>query len=771
MTQTDNVLNERIAQVAKIVDDQISTAQRLANNLSESSRAIVSTHTNEAIDRFSRNQQTLVAIDPLTLGKDWVEYAADAVERGVLYLDILRQRGNNYLAHEAAGMPPVLDFEYETIVDGRSLARPVNYSLLRILPPPGVTVDDTKRPFVVIDPRAGHGAGIGGMKPVSQVGVALHAGHPCYFVVFRPKPEPGQTIADVCEAEGLFLNEIAERHPKAPRPVVIGNCQGGWASMLLASSNPEKTGAVAISGAPLSYWAGKEGGSPMRYSGGLGGGVVPALISSDLGNGVFDGSSLVTNFENMSPGNTWWKKYYNLYAKADTEGPRFLEFERWWSGFFFMNEAEIRWIVEDLFIGNKLGTGVSKLGHKNIDLRDIACPVIVFASVGDNITPPQQALNWIVDLYGSTENIKARGQRIIYIVHKTIGHLGIFVSAKVAGREHGAITDTIEAIEALSPGLYELVLEDGEDRLHISLEPRTIDDIKALDDGRSEDAAFAAVARYSELGAQFYELTMRPIIRSLVTPQSADQYFKSAWPRVQRVSVSDQNPLVAPIAGMAEQVRENRHAVKPNNPFFALQNVWADAIENTLDTWRDIGDALKEFAFISIYDTPWMQAVGNEELRRRATQSDNPEEDLRARAEVQAILGRVAEGGFAEGVVRILIFLAKARGGAVRRTRLARSAQVLTQTAPFDTLSEPARARLIHEQSVIVELEPGEALATLPDLIKDPNERQRAIEVAVSIAGPTREEIDPSALVKLQEIEATFAAAPHTRPVAIAAAE
>ncbi len=770
MTQANDPLNDRIALTAKIVEEQLAATQRVGTLLSEASQTIASVHTNEAIDRLTRRQETLTGLNPLELAKNWGDYLVDAAERSVLYLDILRQRGNNYLEHEAAGLPPVLDFEYETIIDGRTLARPVNYSLLRILPPAGVTVDDEKRPFVVIDPRAGHGAGIGGMKPVSQVGVALQAGHPCYFVVFRPKPEPGQTIADVTEAEGLFLNEISERHPKAPRPVVIGNCQGGWASMLLASSNPEKTGAVAISGAPLSYWSGPEGRSPMRYSGGLNGGVVPALFSSDLGNGVFDGSALVTNFESLSPGNTWWKKYYNVYAKVDTEGPRFLEFERWWSGFFFMNEAEIRWIVEDLFIGNKLGQGISKLGHKNIDLRDIACPVIVFASVGDNITPPQQALNWIVDLYGSTENIKARGQRIIYIVHQSIGHLGIFVSAKIAGREHGAIAGTIEAIEALAPGLYEMVLEDGQDRLHVSLEPRTINDIKAIDPGPDDSAAFAAVARYSELGAAFYELAVRPLVRLAVTPESADRYFKSASPRVQRVTFSDENPLVAPVAGLAEKVRQNRHAVGAENPFFALQNIWADTLENTLDAYRDVRDAMQELAFVSIYTTPWMQAIGHEELRRRAALSDNTEAELRARAEVQHILARVDEGGFAEGVVRILIILAQARG-TVRRTRLARSAQVLTRSAPFDTLSEQARARLIHEQSVIVELEPEEALATLPDLIRDPAERKRAIDLAIEIAGPTRAEIDPNALVKLEAIEAAFASAKPAKPVAVAAAE
>jgi len=66
---------------------------------------------------------------------------------------------------------------------------------------------------VIIDPRAGHGSGIGGFKSESEVGVALRGGHPVYFIIFFPEPEPGQTLADVCAAEAAFLREIYTRHP------------------------------------------------------------------------------------------------------------------------------------------------------------------------------------------------------------------------------------------------------------------------------------------------------------------------------------------------------------------------------------------------------------------------------------------------------------------------------------------------------------------------------------------------------------------------------
>jgi poly(3-hydroxyalkanoate) synthetase len=95
-------------------------------------------------------------------------------------------------------------------------------------------------------------------------------------------------------------------------------------------------------------------------------------------------------------------------------------------------------IADQLFVGNKLSSG--KLRSSNgfrVDLRNIKSPIIVFCSWGDDITPPQQALHWIVDLYDHEDEIVAAGQTIVYCLHQSIGHLGIFVSGKVATKEHG----------------------------------------------------------------------------------------------------------------------------------------------------------------------------------------------------------------------------------------------------------------------------------------------------------------------------------------------
>src|SRR5271165_6588776 len=152
------------------------------------------------------------------------QYWIDAWQRGVLILETLNERGNIQLAQAAKEAPHVLNFAAEVVLDGRTLERPVNYALVRIVPPADVTIDPMKPPIVVVDPRAGHGPGIGGMKPESEIGVALRAGHACYFVGFSPEPMPGQTIEDVCHAEAAFVEEVARRHPDAPsKPIVIAN--------------------------------------------------------------------------------------------------------------------------------------------------------------------------------------------------------------------------------------------------------------------------------------------------------------------------------------------------------------------------------------------------------------------------------------------------------------------------------------------------------------------------------------------------------------------
>ena len=87
-------------------------------------------------------------------------YWIDACQRGLLFLDVLQQRSERYQEHAAKTAPHVLKFGCELVMDGRKLPRPVNYVLVRIVPPKGI--DDRCEQASIRHrrsarrPRAGH---------------------------------------------------------------------------------------------------------------------------------------------------------------------------------------------------------------------------------------------------------------------------------------------------------------------------------------------------------------------------------------------------------------------------------------------------------------------------------------------------------------------------------------------------------------------------------------------------------------------------------------
>jgi hypothetical protein len=148
------------------------------------------------------------------------KYMVDAFQRSVLFFDLLWKRGNDEIEMTSRPMVTVLRFDHEVPMSGWSLARPINYHLSRIVPLPGVAIDPRKRPVVVVDPRTGQGPGIGGFKAESEIGDAVNAGHPVYFIGFSAIPMLGQQFVDVVDGQVKFFERVVELHPDAPRPVL-----------------------------------------------------------------------------------------------------------------------------------------------------------------------------------------------------------------------------------------------------------------------------------------------------------------------------------------------------------------------------------------------------------------------------------------------------------------------------------------------------------------------------------------------------------------------
>src|SRR5262245_60873799 len=706
------------------VSAHLARSQELSSKIAKVFRA----RATAAHERFTARAQEvteqrlepLMSLPPSSFWSAAPRYWVDFVQRQVLMWDTLRQRGNTFVTHTRQGMPPVLHFDYEMMADARTFERPVNYALVRIRPPAGVSVDPTRRPYVIIDPRAGHGPGLGGFKDDSQVGVALRGGHPVYFVIFFSEPQPGQTLLDVCQAERSFIKMVRTLHPQSPKPAIVGNCQGGWAAMMLAAGDPDETGPIVINGAPMSYWGGSwqqgAGDNPMRYAGGLLGGTWLASLAADMGHGIFDGAHLVANFENLNPANTFWDKYYHVFDNIDTEPPRFLEFERWWGGFYLMNREEIDWITENLFIGNRLWSA------DTMDLRSIKTPIILFASMGDNITPPQQAFNWVADIYGSTDEIKARGQVIVGLLHRDVGHLGIFVSGKVARKEHTQIVSVLESIELLPPGLYAMEIKERkqagrEVEYEVTFSERRLEEIveRLNRFDRADEKPFEAVAAVSEFNQRAYELFVQPWIQAWASEPVAkmlrafhplrfqrwalsDAYNPWLWwlgptadvIRTQRKTtaasesgrdarqwMADSNPWLRwPLnpwswwlSSAAEAMKAPHQAVSADDPLRELERATSDLISAGLDYYRDLRDARSEALFFQVYGNifSFYLADRQEADASRAPAAPTEPRDLPF---VKEALGAIAAGGYPEAVARISFLVAR-KGEPLPLTRLA----------------------------------------------------------------------------------------------------
>jgi pimeloyl-ACP methyl ester carboxylesterase len=711
---------------------------------------------------------------PVDLAREAWAYGVDTLQRSILFLDVLRERGKGYEEHAAKLAPHVLKFECELVMDGRKLPRPVNYLLVRITPPAGVEVDERKRPFVVVDPRAGHGPGIGGFKAQSEIGVAFQAGHPCYFIGFLPEPEPGQTISDIAYAEAAFLERVIALHPKTDgKPAVIGNCQAGWAVMIVAALRPELFGPIIVAGSPLSYWAGMRGQYPMRYTAGMLGGSWLTSLMGDLGNGKFDGAWLVSNFENLNPSNTYWTKQYNLYSKIDTEGPRYLEFEQWWGGHVLLNAEEIQSIVDELFVGNKLATAeITTKDGATLDFRNIRAPIVVFCSKADNITPPPQALNWILDLYRDVDDIRAHGQTIIYAVHESAGHLGIFVSGSVAKKEHDEFASNIDLIEILPPGLYEAVMtpkqsddETGEliggDYL-VRFEARTFEDIRALGTNSEEDdRRFATVARLSEINLGLYRSFVQPWVR-LWANEGAARWMRKLHPlRLQYELFSTANPFMSYVASMADVVRQNRQPVSKDNVFAQAEASASNWIETSLNIYGELRDAFIETRFLNVYGSPFLQALvglkGSEGGARHRPGIDATYKAFVAQR-VEELKRSIAEGGPREAAIRAALYIRLPEG--VADERGLRLLQRLRDEAGSG-LTLAAFEKVVRDQFFSLLLDERHAVEAIPAMLaRDPelaSRMTRTLGRLIEVVGVE----SPAGKARFREMERVF----RQRPV------
>jgi hypothetical protein len=395
-----------------------------------------------------------------------------------------------------------------------------------------------------------------------------------------------------------------------------------------------------------------------------------------------------------------------------------------------MNREEIEWITQNLFVGNKLWSGdVKSAAGTAFDLRAIRSPIILFASMGDNITPPQQAFNWVSDLYGSTEEIKARGQVIVGLVQREIGHLGIFVSGKVAKKEHTQIVSVLQTIERLPPGLYGMEISqragaDGKPEYEVSFREYQLEQVAERLNRfqRSDEQPFEAVAVLSDFNQRAYELFGRPLVQAQTNEFMAEMQRRLHPLRVQHWAMSDLNPWLAWVGPAADFVRGHRQAAEADHPLRQLEHTGSELLSASLDLYRGMRDAFTEAGFFSVYANMY-----NLYLAGRPPSALPAPSEPRELPFVKEALASVARGGYPEAVARIAYLLTRKDVPLPLTTLQTRDELAREYAALLPQVELDQFRRIRGEQEIIARYEPEQALASLPQLLSDPSDRVRLL--------------------------------------------
>src|SRR5262249_52494320 len=293
----------------------------------------------------------------------------------------------------------------------------------------------------------------------------------------------------------------------------------------------------------------------------------------------------------------------------------------------------------------------------------------------------------------------------------------------------------IDLIDTLPPGLYEAVIEKkGDDTANPDLvtgnwvmrcETRTLEDLRALGgNDAADERRFATAARVSETNLALYRTFLRPWIRACSSAPMANWLQPLPPLRRQYELFSNATPLMAPVATMAEQVRQNRRPAAADNPFLAMQEAASRNIVGALDAWRDATEAMAERTFLWLYGQPSLQAAAGVDpasTRPLRQAAKNPLHAELLAKRIAELKSRIPVGGLREAVVRSLIYAGMGRKSVDERGF--ETVRRIRQT--HGELPLPEFKLLVREQYNMLLLDREAALAAIPAMLPGDAEARR----------------------------------------------
>jgi tellurite resistance protein len=224
--------------------------------------------------------------------------------------------------------------------------------------------------------------------------------------------------------------------------------------------------------------------------------------------------------------------------------------------------------------------------------------------------------------------------------------------------------------------------------------------------------------------------------------------------RVQRYLFSDLNPWMSPVRTWAAQVKEkdNRRPAAEDNLFSAWEVFWSKSIVDGMNLCRDVRNAACESIFKAMYENPWMKMVS--EFSGTITPENDQDLEAVHRRDAKRWRKNMATGEFADAMVRIFLAIGFA-DQVVRRKGYQTIGRLFAASPRMKDLGLDEVQQIVREQSRIVQTDADQAIATLPRLLPERQDREDAltmIQNAVESLGRAPEPQEEAVLQRVREV-------------------
>jgi poly(3-hydroxybutyrate) depolymerase len=267
-------------------------------------------------------------------------------------------------------------------------------------------------PLLIVPPEVNRSHIVDFGPGQSLVAAAMAAGFPRVAVIdwrsVRGRAR-GRTVDD---SLGTILDAI---DALGGRVHLVGLCQGGWESAMVAARVPEAAASLTLVAAPIDFHAGD--GVLRHVVSALPMANYAALVAS--GGGAMRGELISTGFDNLLPLERYFLKWWRVWQQLDDDEAmdRFHRLEDWYRCPKDLPGPMYLRAVRELFKGNRLVQGRFVALGGPVQLSEIRCPLALVMGSRDHITPPAQTRAILEH---------ARPERVLEL-EIPAGHVGTFM--------------------------------------------------------------------------------------------------------------------------------------------------------------------------------------------------------------------------------------------------------------------------------------------------------------------------------------------------------